>query len=267
MKHIKQFGLIGYPLGHSWSQRFFTEKFRKENTPHFHYLLFPIRDIYELPDLLTSHPHLSGLNVTIPYKEKVIPLLDNISETAKAIGAVNTIAVAKEGDTTLLTGHNTDAYGFEKSLDIHQVRKPTTGNDRAMVLGTGGASKAVCWVLNKLGWEISLVSRNPHTDHIENMELIGYDQISESYMGKHTLIVNTTPLGMYPNTDTFPDIPYQWLNSQHILYDLVYNPETTKFLEFGVNAACKTIGGLDMLQLQAEKSFEIWMNAGRQLET
>lgn len=261
--NIKQFGLIGYPLGHSWSQRFFTEKFQRENLSDFHYLLFPIREVNEVPELLSSHPYLSGLNVTIPYKEKVIPFLDGVSETAKAIGAVNTIAIVREGSNTWLEGHNTDVYGFEKSLEIHQINKPLNGKDKAMVLGTGGASKAVCWVLNKMGWEITLVSRHPERSQKLPYKSMRYDQVSHTVMKNHTLIVNTTPLGMYPNIDTFPDIPYDSLDSNHILYDLVYNPETTKFLEFGVNAACKTHGGLNMLQLQAEQSFEIWMNSER----
>ncbi len=270
MAAIKHFGLIGYPLGHSWSQDYFSSKFKKEDIHNCSYSLFPIRTIKELPGLLAQHPNLVGLNVTIPYKEDVIELLDHLSDTAKAVGAVNTIAIERVGNKTRLTGHNTDVYGFEKSLEAHHIigipgsdKKEASAESTqyaAMVLGTGGASKAVCWVLERLGWRISLVSRNPEQQHMYPYHVLSYGQITSSDMERHKLIVNTTPLGMSPHVSAYPDIPYHFLTNNHILYDLVYNPEITKFLEFGMQAGVQTIGGLDMLKLQAEKSFEIWTN-------
>ncbi len=264
----KQFGLIGYPLGHSWSKKYFADKFKHEQIDGCSYSLFPIEDLNELHGLLSEHPNLVGLNVTIPHKETIIALLDDVSDTASDIGAVNTIVIKRMGNEHHLTGHNTDVYGFAKSLEVHQVTNPAdpdsgasgAGGHRraAMVLGTGGASKAVCYVLKHLGWDISLVSRNPASGKHGSYSLLSYQEITHEDMAQHSLIVNTTPLGMAPKVSGYPDIPYKWLTSNHILYDLVYNPETTKFLEFGIMAGCQVIGGLDMLKLQADKSFEIW---------
>ena len=265
----KQFGLIGYPLGHSWSREYFTAKFKHEHIDGCSYRLFPLREVKELDGLLSEHPNLAGLNVTIPHKESIIALLDNLSDTARDVGAVNTILIKQMGDKYHLTGHNTDVFGFAKSLEIHQVIKPADQDagipkanghrGSAMVLGTGGASKAVCYVLKNLGWDISLVSRNPVSDNHDPYRLLSYQKITHEVMLQHSLIVNTTPLGMAPKVAGFPDIPYRWLTRKHILYDLVYNPETTRFLEFGINAGCQVIGGLDMLKFQADKSLEIWM--------
>jgi shikimate dehydrogenase len=271
---MRQFGLIGFPLGHSWSESYFTEKFRAGHIQDCAYSLFPMQDITVLPGLLRNHPHLCGLNVTIPHKETVIPLLDRLSESATAIGAVNTIQIDRIDKEVILTGHNTDAYGFEKSLAMHGVRQA----DHALVLGSGGASKAVCHVLKELGWNITLVSRkrnayaNDTSIHGQQnhrpsdtcfIKLITYDQIDLEVMGRHLLIVNTTPLGMHPETGTSPDIPYHLLSGSHILYDLVYNPEITLFMRKGIQQGCRVIGGLDMLRQQADKAWEIWSEANR----
>jgi shikimate dehydrogenase len=265
----KQFGLIGYPLGHSWSQDYFSAKFKNENIEGCSYRLFPIQDVKALSNLLKENPNLSGLNVTIPHKEAIIALADDLSDTARAVGAVNTIVIKRTGSKIHITGYNTDVYGFEKSLEIHRVIKHAspeikkTHTDKhygsALILGTGGASKAVRYVLQKLGWEIGLVSRKPEQSHHGNYKVMRYGNISREDMRRYKLIVNTTPLGMYPEVSGYPDIPYKWLTKDNILYDLVYNPISTRFLEFGKNAGCQIIGGLDMLKLQADKSFEIWM--------
>lgn len=256
---VTRFGLIGQKLGHSWSQAYFREKFRRETITECSYSLFPLRSIEELPALVSRYRNLRGLNVTIPYKEQVMPFLDGLSDTARSIGAVNTILIERDkaGSVVRLTGHNTDAYGFEESLGINGLIKPLAG-EGALVLGTGGASKAVCWVLKKLGWTITMVSRSVAPGGQAGGAIINYSELNDETMDRHTLIVNTTPLGMYPNVAGFPDIPYKKLTDRHILYDLVYNPETTKFMMMGQKAGCKVIGGLTMLELQAEKAWEIW---------
>jgi len=268
---MRQFGLIGFPLGHSWSKKYFEEKFRKEGLSDYSYSLFPLENINDLPELIRDRPGLKGLNVTIPHKEKVIPLLNSMSGPARAIGAVNTISIHRTDGIISTTGYNTDAYGFEKSLELQGVTEPTA----ALVLGTGGASKAVCHVLNKLGWAVTLVSRSsapvssggnrrPGSETtgaggLDCKATLSYGQITPGVILRHRLIVNTTPLGMYPDTATLPDLPYRVLTAQHVLYDLVYNPEMTRFLEMGSNNGCQIIGGLDMLKLQADKAFSIWM--------
>ena len=264
-------GLIGFPLGHSWSKAYFAEKFRREGIRSFAYELFPIQDAGMIGDLIRDNPQLEGLNVTIPHKEAIIPFLDKLSGSAAAIGAVNTIAIDRKQGGVFTTGYNTDAFGFDRSLDIHQV----TGTGKALVLGTGGASRAVVHVLLQRAWSVTLVSRRPATSeahkshggamsegHNKNgtITTLGYEQVSPPVLLNHQLIVNTTPLGMYPETKNYPALPYQALTKNHILYDLVYNPEVTEFLSKGAVAGCQVIGGLDMLKLQAERSFEIWKN-------
>lgn len=224
-----------------------------------------------IADLIRENPQLEGLNVTIPHKEAIIPFLDTLSGSAAAIGAVNTIAIERKQGQVFTTGYNTDAFGFDRSLDIHQV----TGTGKALVLGTGGASRAVVHVLLQRNWSVTLVSRRPaaseaHISHDRTMEkghqkkdmatTLVYEQVSPSVLLDHQLIVNTTPLGMYPETKGYPPLPYQALTKDHVLYDLVYNPEVTAFLSRGAAAGCQVIGGLDMLKLQAERSFDIWMN-------
>lgn len=258
------YGLIGYPLSHSWSAAYFTEKFNRQGIQGATYVPFPLKDLGELPGLVRQTPGLRGLNVTIPYKEKVLNYLDELSGTARSIGAVNTITVSHRHGNILLKGDNTDAFGFGKSLEEKGILstdpakngvQPTGGpaKNGAMVLGTGGASRAVRHVLESLGWSVLLVSRLPK-DHLA----VSYDALRSRHFQACRLIVNTTPLGMHPEVGGYPPIPYEYLCGDHILYDLVYNPELTRFLEMGKKAGCKTIGGLRMLVLQAERSWEIW---------
>lgn len=244
---MQQYGLIGKPLGHSFSQRFFTEKFQREGLDAA-YSNYELQMIEELPALLREHPDLCGLNVTIPYKEAVIPYLNEVSAEAEKIGAVNTVRVSLRNGTTYLEGFNTDLIGFRKSLE--PLLKPH--HTAALVLGTGGASKAVCAALQQLGIAVQRVSRNSAANTIT------YDELTPEVMALHTLIINCSPVGMFPHFDTFPQIPYHCLTSQHLLYDLVYNPEETLFLSMGRRYGAQMKGGLEMLHIQAEAAWEIW---------
>ncbi|MEM6963734.1 MAG: shikimate dehydrogenase [Bacteroidota bacterium] len=239
------FTLIGYPLSHSFSRKYFSEKFEKEGISNHEYTLSPLEQIESFPELLQSHPNLVGLNVTIPYKEQVIPFLDEVSEEAAEVGAVNTIKI-QEGK---LKGYNTDTYGFEKSLCDFLGEKKIA---HALVLGTGGAAKAVVFVLKKMGIHPILVSRNPKKGDLT------YADLDSEIFEECQLIVNTTPLGMLPTVDTFPDLPYYRLNNKYYLYDLVYNPEKTMFLQKGAAKGVAVRNGLEMLHLQAERAWEIW---------
>jgi len=251
IKH--QLGLIGYPLSHSFSKKYFGDKFKREEIAGYNYELFPISTIEELPKLIAKHPNFLGINITIPYKQDALPYMDVISEEAQKVGAINTIKFTNGK----LTGYNTDVYGFEISLrkllstgtvPFHQMN--------ALVLGTGGAAKAVTYVLDKLQIKAQLVSRS------EKKGQITYKDIDAECIQKHQLIINTTPLGMSPNLDTAPDLPYDYLSDKHFLYDLVYNPEVTKFLQMGLNNNSAIMNGLEMLHLQAEKSWSIWTEEG-----
>ena len=244
------FGLIGYPLGHSFSRKYFTEKFLAEGIEDARYELFPLENIGQLKALLEAQPLLRGLNVTIPYKEQVIPFLDDIHPDARRIGAVNVIDI-REGK---LIGYNTDAFGFTASLrrSLEQEHLELPGDIRALVLGTGGASKAVCTMLDMMEIPYQRVSRQ-FTGHT-----LAYGALDENLIRAHRLIINTTPLGTHPDTLAKPDIPYSGLSAHHILYDLVYNPPLTAFLQEGKERGCILINGLDMLYLQAEKAWEIW---------
>jgi shikimate dehydrogenase len=245
-KHL--FGLIGYPLSHSFSKKYFSEKFSNEGLTDCYYELFPLKEIAELPALLRKYPNLKGLNVTIPFKELVIPFLDGIDESAKEVGAVNTIKI----ESGKLFGYNTDVYGFEKSLLRFLNNSQLQSIQKALVLGTGGASKAVSFVFEKLGIAHSLVSRN-----VEKGDFT-YEGLDSKIVAEFQLIVNTTPLGMAPKTDTFPALNYNLLSSNNFLFDLVYNPEKTVFLAKGEKQGCSIINGLPMLHFQAEKAWEIW---------
>jgi shikimate dehydrogenase len=236
-------GLIGYPLSHSFSKGYFTEKFIKENIPNHIYDTYPIEKI-ELVEDLFQNENLLGLNVTIPYKEVVIPYLDELDQTAKEIGAVNTIKII-EGKKI---GFNTDCYGFQKSFE--PLLKPH--HKKALVLGTGGAAKAVVYALKQLGIEYQYVSR---TGNANNWS---YEQITPEVLEEFTVIINTSPVGMYPNVDSLPVLPYESISERHYLYDLVYNPEVTAFLQKGLDHGAQIKNGIDMLHLQAEKAWEIW---------
>ena len=248
---MKKLGLIGYPLSHSFSKKYFSNKFQEEGIKGYEYDLYPIENIEAFPKLLEDHPDLVGINVTIPYKEQVIPYLDAIHEEAHAIRAVNTIKI----ENGKLTGYNTDAYGFEKSvvdLLTNNGEEKLLPVDQALVLGTGGASKAVLFILKKLNIHPQLVSRTKGKGDLT------YQEIDSKILERAKLIVNTTPLGMSPKIESFPNLSYDKLTSKHFLYDLVYNPEKTVFLNKGEMQKAKTKNGLEMLILQAEKSWEIW---------
>jgi shikimate dehydrogenase len=242
---MKTFGLIGYPLTHSFSKKYFTNKFMDEGLTDCIYENFPIENIDEIKDVFQLHPTLAGLNVTIPYKEKVIPYLDEANEIVKETGACNCIKI-HQGKKI---GFNTDVIGFGKSLDV----KLNASHQRALVLGTGGAAKAVYYALKQRNISFLKVSRSPSSPNI-----ISYENIDKSLLDSHTLIINTTPLGMYPNTESAPSIPYQHLTPSHYLFDLVYNPDKTIFLQNGEAMGAIIENGKDMLRIQADASWEIW---------
>ena len=248
---MKTYGLIGYPLEHSFSAKFFNEKFKQERIDA-EYLNFEIEDISDLRRVLLFNPHLKGLNVTIPYKEAVIDFLDDVSPIAKKIGAVNVIKIDRShGDTYgyTLKGYNTDYVGFKDS--IVPLINPQF-HRRALVLGTGGASKAVCSALDVLGVEWTYVSRTPREGAFT------YDTLTPEIVAANKIIINTTPLGTYPTIEESPNIPYQALSSQHLLYDLVYNPTETTFLKKGHQMGAIIKNGAEMLQLQALAAWDIW---------
>jgi shikimate dehydrogenase len=240
---ISVFGLIGHPVSHSFSKGFFEKKFERENIKDCRYDMFDLKSIQDVIDL-KKNPYLKGLNVTVPYKKSIIPLLDFISEEAIKIGAVNTIKIT-DGKWF---GYNTDVIGFEKSLV--PLLSPAIKN--ALILGTGGASLAVRYVLEKLGISFSFVSRN-----IENADY-RYKDLSESVLNTHQLIINTTPLGMFPDINKMPEIPLKYLTLNHLVCDLIYNPEETFLLKNAAFAGCQIKNGLEMLHIQAEESWKIW---------
>lgn len=245
---MRKFGLIGYPLGHSFSRKYFTDKFHNEHITDCLYENFPLTDISLIKELLMNEPDLAGFNVTIPYKTEIIKYLTNISPEANEIGAVNVVKISRSGEKTELSGFNSDITGIRVSLSSY-LNKDLKN---ALVFGTGGSSKAVCFVLRKMGIKVITVSRTRSTDSVS------YSDIDSALIRKSGLIVNTTPLGMYPNVETFPEIDYSLLGKEHVLFDLVYNPEITAFLRKGSERGCSVISGLKMLQSQAEKSWEIW---------
>ncbi len=244
-------GLIGYPLGHSFSKKFFSEKFKKESIDDFVYENYPIETIAMLPELIAKESSLIGLNVTIPYKQQVMEYLDDVDHVAHEIGAVNTIRIIRRKNEILLMGYNTDAYGFEQPL-IQKLK--TSSNHKGMILGTGGASKAVAYIFEKHHIDYVFVSRKPRVP-----EHISYENITNKMVKEYDIIVNTSPVGMYPNVEEKPVLPYEGINSHHIFYDLVYNPLRTAFLKEGEERNAITINGLDMLHLQAQKAWEIWV--------
>lgn len=246
---MELFGLIGYPLTHSFSAKYFSKKFATENIHDVEYRLFPITDISHLPSLILQNPDLKGFNVTIPYKIAILPLLDKISGVAKSVGAVNCVKINRNESGITLTGYNTDVYGFRESL----LPALQTFHRNALVLGTGGAAKAVCHTLNELKIKTTLVSRSGNES-----SMLNYSQLSEEIMCNNLLIINTSPVGTFPDTEKCPDIPYKYITSKHLLFDLIYNPAETKFLEQGRKKSAFTMNGLKMLELQAEKSWEIW---------
>lgn len=245
---MDKYGIIGYPLKHSFSNKYFTEKFKLENIQAQHQN-FEIESIKEFPDIIKTESSLKGLNVTIPYKEQVIQYLDELDETAKMIGAVNVIRITRDSNGVHLKGYNSDLIGFQNSI---QPLLDTNVHTKALILGTGGASKAVKCGLINLGLDIKFVSRTSSPDNLT------YEDLSQEILNEYKVIVNTSPVGTFPKVDECPNIPYQYLTQEHVLYDLVYNPPVTKFLELGSKQGAKTKNGAEMFELQAIATWEIW---------
>ncbi len=245
---MRTFGLIGFPLQHSFSKSFFTEKFKQEDI-EAEYLNFEIPSIDEFQEILDTQPHLCGVNVTLPYKEQIIPYLDELAESAKKVKAVNVVQIRRNQEGIKTIGHNSDLYGFYESIKPLINPKEHT---KALVLGTGGASKAIIQGLIDLNIKPQLVSRK------KQVGVLTYEDLSETILNEYKVIVNCTPVGTYPNTNDCPSLPYDEITPSHLLYDLVYNPEVTLFLEKGIKQGAKTINGLQMLHLQAKRSWEIW---------
>jgi shikimate dehydrogenase len=242
----KIFGLLGKNISYSFSRGYFTEKFEKLNLKKHKYLNFDIQQIKDFPLIIGKENNLKGINVTIPYKEEIIPFLDKLDETAKKIGAVNTIKFTRRGN---LKGYNSDVVGFENSI------KPLlqSHHKKALILGTGGASKAIAYALNKNNMKFKFVSRNP-----EGKNEISYNSLTQDILLNYTVIINCTPLGTFPAIEKYPDIPYQFITEAHLLYDLIYNPEISTFLSKGKEKGAIIKNGFEMLQLQAEESWRIW---------
>jgi shikimate dehydrogenase len=245
---MRTYGLIGFPLGHSFSRKFFMDKFSIENKQE-QYLNFELNNMDQLPMLIHNHPELVGFNVTIPYKEKILPYLDRIDQVAANVGAVNTVRILKENGRVILEGFNTDVFGFSESL--RPLLKPDCKS--ALILGTGGASKAIRYSLDQLAIKWLLVSRNPGNDRT-----IGYNMITPELLQEYLIIINATPIGTFPHVENCPEIPYSCITNQHLLFDLVYNPSETRFLALGREQGAITKNGLEMLELQAIRSYEIW---------
>ncbi len=241
---MAEFGLIGRDLSHSFSAEFFNSKFEKEKLMH-RYSNFDLPNLNNLREVV-KRERLTGMNVTIPYKTEIIGQLDRLDAVAVAIGAVNTVKSTPTG----LEGYNTDAFGFEKSLKKHLL----PSHNKALVLGTGGASKAVCFVLKSMNIDFTSVSRNP------KISQYSYTQLDTETISCHPLIINCTPVGTFPKVEYFPNIPYEGIGQGHLLFDLVYNPAETEFLKRGKHFGAQVVNGLDMLIFQAEKAWEIWMD-------
>lgn len=247
---MKIYGLIGYKLGHSFSRNFFTEKFKNEGLDGYEYVNFELDSIEEFPTIFDQGKAICGLNCTIPYKQQIMQYMHEIDEEAAEIGAVNTVKVIHQNGKRILKGFNTDLYGFENSLrPMLEVK-----HQKALILGTGGASKAIKYLFDKIGIEYLSATTKEELREKE----IRYNQLTEELMNEYLIIINATPLGTFPKVETCPDIPYQFVGPDHVLYDLVYNPAETLFLKKGNEQGAKTKNGLEMLHLQALKSWEIW---------
>ena len=241
---IKRYGLIGRNIAYSFSRGYFNQKFETENLEKCTYENFDLNEIQELNKILTKK-NIYGLNVTTPFKREVVPFLDRLSPTAEKMNAVNTIKFHKDGT---ISGHNTDVYGFQKSL----LEIISTPPKKALILGTGGASSAVAFVMKKLNIEFTYISRSAGANAIE------YNKVDEKVINEHHLIINASPLGTFPNIHLAPQLPYSLLTNDHVLFDLIYNPPETRFLQEGKKRGCKTLNGQKMLEYQAEKSWQIW---------
>jgi shikimate dehydrogenase len=247
---MKQYGLLGYPLSHSFSKGYFTEKFRKEGIDAV-YENFALPSIAEFPELIAYSPFLAGINVTIPYKQAVIPYLDTLDPVAEAVGAVNVVRILRSSEELRLIGYNSDVVGFRESIRP-LVEALGNGSLKALVLGTGGASKAIVYGLKQLGVEPLLVSRQAAPGQIS------YEELTPSHYQEYRILVNTTPLGMSPKVNACPPLDYSLLGSAHLLFDAVYNPDKTLFLQQGETRGATIKNGLEMLHLQAEAAWNIW---------
>lgn len=245
---MRTYGLIGFPLGHSFSRSYFTDKFLREGKEE-QYLNFELEAISRLPEVLEANPDLAGFNVTIPYKQQVIPFLDRLDPVAAGAGAVNTVRVIRNGDQRLLEGFNTDVYGFWAS--VSPLLGP--GHRKALVLGSGGASAAVRYAFLEAGIEFLLVSRQPREQNS-----ISYAGLTPQIMEEYSIIINATPLGTFPRIEDAPPLPYHLVTPRHLLFDLVYNPAETRFMALGRQQGATVQNGHDMLIFQAERAYEIW---------
>ena len=244
---MDKYGIIGYPLGHSFSPGFFNEKFKNEGIDAV-YERYELSQIDLLPEIIASNPELCGLNVTIPYKQQIMQYLDELSEEAREIGAVNVVKVTHNGKNVHLKGFNSDVIGFSRSIEPLLEKH----HKKALILGTGGAAQAIDYGLKQLGLETIKVSRYERPDTIQ------YDKITPGVIKEYKVIINCTPIGMYPNTEECPNLPYEAMDSQHLLYDLIYNPDTTLFMKKGMERGAVVKNGLEMLLLQAYASWEFW---------
>jgi shikimate dehydrogenase len=244
LNFVRLYGLIGFPLGHSFSKKYFNDKFEKEGLHDCFFELFPIEDISRFPALLKDQPGLKGLAVTIPYKKSVIPFLDELNDAAQNIGAVNCIKL----ENAKLKGYNTDVTGFERSF----VPFLQPHHNKALILGTGGSSSAVKYTLGLLHIPFKVVSRSPRENEIS------YEDIDEKLLQEYTVIINCTPVGMTPDTDSAPKLPYKFIHSRHYCYDLIYTPAETKFLRLAKANGATVMNGYDMLVIQAEENWRIW---------
>ncbi|MBE7169726.1 MAG: shikimate dehydrogenase [Williamsia sp.] len=250
---MRVFGLIGFPLSHSFSKKYFGEKFLREQIPDCRYEAFELSSIDQVSDLIKNEPPLQGFNITIPYKQEIIPFLHKASKVVKQIGACNCVKIVDQQ----LIGYNTDVEGFKQSLQ----KKLLPVHKQALVLGTGGAAKAVAYVLEEAGISYQYVSRNK----AQRTGYLHYDQVDDEVLRTHLLIINTTPTGMYPRIDEAPALNYEALTPQHFLFDLTYNPEKTLFLQKGESRGAAIQNGYDMLVIQAEESWKIWNTALEEL--
>lgn len=247
---MRKFGLVGFPLGHSFSRKYFTEKFASQNIPDCVYNNYPLENLDNFVDLISSDKEIVGLNITIPYKSQILEFIDDLDNEAREIGAVNVLKIKRQNGKLSISGYNSDVTGIRDTL------QPYINNNvkNALILGTGGSSKAVCHVLKKFGLNVTMISRE------KKPGIVSYSELTPGAIRRSLLIVNTTPLGMFPAIDGKPPIDYTSLTDNHILFDLVYNPEVTSFMKMGIERGCIAISGLTMLHSQAEKAWEIWNN-------
>ncbi len=246
---MREFGLIGYPLGHAYSQKYFEDKFKKLGIEDARYILFPISEISKIINIIKSQPNLIGLNVTTPYKELVIPYLNELDETILRLGTVNTIKISRNNDQFSLKGYNTDVFGLHKTFD--NLKFPE--GSKALIFGSGGSGKTVSFVLKERGISSTNVSRTP-----ENLQQLSYSNLSESVLKHHNILINASPVGMSPNLNTCPQIPYEHITDKHFCIDLVYNPSQTLFLKKCAEKGAITVNGLTMLYEQADQAWKIW---------